>query len=293
MSSRNLEPGQFQIGDLIMGPWTRYSVESLDIGNYDVNVQDSQVQGANTTKFGQDTLKPAPLQLTINFRKNYLMENVVSLLRHPENVPALNFDDDPTLGDLQREWRAEEIMQTWGATKPLYFCGTDGVTRQFFGRPGKFAYKLHKIVGSQFYACQAEFRRLDTFAHSELEWFVVLERNVSQVITLTRGNAPSPVRFLLTGPMQHPIINFGAHQLELDWNIAAGSAVEISSYPWQTRIVDSNGLSLAAYLISENPYLDKVRFPDHTPMTISWNASGTTSASRMSLLWHDSYQVLD
>lgn len=291
MPSRNLEPGQFQIGNLVMGVGTLYSVESVDIGNYDVNVQDSQAQGANTIKFGQDSLKPAPMQMTINVRKNHLMESVVAYLKNPP--PELNFDDDPTLGDLQREWRAEEIMQEWGATKPLYFCGTDGITRQFFGRPGKFAYKKHKIIGSNYYQVQAEFRRLDTFAHSELEWFVVLNPDEPQTLELTRGDAPSPVRFLIVGPAIHPIINFGALQLELDWAIPPGGAVEISSYPWQIRIVDSNGLSLAAYLISENPYLDKVKFQDHTPMVVSWTATGLTGASKMSLLWHDAYQLMD
>jgi hypothetical protein len=102
-------------------------------------------------------------------------------------------------------------------------------------------------------------------------------------------------------------------QLELDWDIPPGVAVEICSYPWQRRIVDSNGLSLAAYLISENPYLDKVRFQDHEPKEISWTATGlveedppglpyhlpfqlgpaTSTASKMILLWHDAYQVLD
>jgi len=290
MPSRNLEPGQFQIGDLILGYYTLYSVESLDIGNYDVNIQDSQAQASNDTKFGQDTLKPAPLQLTINFRKNKQLGSVSALY---DSVPTLNFDDDPTLGDLQREWRAEEVMQQWGATKPLYFCGSDGVTRMFFGRPGKFGYKLQRIVNSQYYICQAEFRRLDTFAHSETEWYVVFDPSTPQDVTLTRGNAASWVRFLITGPANHPIINFGSHQLELDRNIPADTVVEISSYPWSRRIVDSNGLSLAAYLISDNPYLNKVRFEDHVPKTISWTASGTTDASKMTLLWHDAYQVLD
>lgn len=293
MPSRNLEPGQFQIGDLIMGTYTLYSVESMDIGNYDVNVQDSQAQASNTIKFGQDTKKPSPIQLTINFRKNKLMDNVVALLKHPEAV-SLNFDNDPTLGDLQREWRGDDVFGQWGATKPLYFCGTDGITRQFFGRPGKFAYKLHKLIGSQFYACTAEFRRLDTYAHSETEWFRAFVPNTPQSLTLLRGNAPSPIRILITGPAQHPIINFGSQQLELDWNIPAGGAVEICSYPWQTRVVDSNGLSLAAYLITTpSLYLDKLVFNDHETKLISWNATGTTGESFMTLLFHDAYQVID
>lgn len=289
MSSRNLEPGQFQLGDLIMGRHTLYAVEEFGIGNYDVNVQDYQAQSSNETGFGQDTLRPAPIQLTINFRPNAQLANVASLLANPK---MLDFSMDPTLGDLQREWRAEETLAEWGATKPLYFCGTDGITRMIYGRPGKFMYKLHRIVGSQYYQCAAEFRRLDTHAHSETEWYRVFDPDVPQTITLERGNAPSWVRFLITGPANHPIINFGSHQIELDYNVLTGQVVEICSYPWQRRAVTNDGLSVAAFLISEKPYLDRVRFQDHVPKLISWTATGTNANSKMTLLWRDAYQVI-
>jgi hypothetical protein len=59
--NRNLERGQYQLGDLIMGPYTPFKVESIDIGNYDMNAQDTQKQMSSEIDFGQDTLKPAPL----------------------------------------------------------------------------------------------------------------------------------------------------------------------------------------------------------------------------------------
>ncbi|AEK07474.1 minor tail protein [Mycobacterium phage Rope] len=290
MPSKNLEPGQFQIGNLVMGYYTMYSIERFDIGNYDVNVQDSQAQASNFIRFGQDTLKPAPVQLTINFRKNRQMANVSALLKDPV---VLNFDNDPGLGDLQREWRAEDVMLEWGATKPLYFCGSDGITRMFFGRPGKLAYQLQRVVDSLYYQCQAEFRRLDTFAYSETEWYHRFELNEPETLTLTRGNAPSWVRFLIQGPAKHPIINFGYHQLELDYDIPEGEIVEISSYPWSRRAVTSAGNSVAAYLIGEDPYLEHVRFNDHEAKEISWNATDTNENTSMVLLWHDAYQILE
>jgi len=209
---------------------------------------------------------------------------------------VLNFDNDPNLADLQREWRAEEIMQEWGAIKPLYFCGTDGITRMFFGRPGKFAYQKHKIIDGLFYICTAEFRRSDTFAFAEQEYFVPFPtKDTPQTVTLDRGNAPSWIRFLLVGPIDTPVINFGSKEITLHWSIPAGVAVEINSYPWSgRRVVASNGLSLAAYLeMNPDPYLDKLKFPVNTPTLISWTGTGTTSASGMSLLWYDAYQVMD
>lgn len=292
MTYKNLEPGQFQLGDLVMGEWTLFKIESLDIGNYDVNVQDFQPPASNELYFGQDSLKPAPIQLTINVQKNKVMENVVALTG---STKILNFDNDPNLADLQREWRATDVMQAWGRIKPLFFCGTDGITRQFFGRPGKFAYKLHKVRGSAFYACQAEFRRSDTFAFSETEYFETFDPDDDRSISLTRGNAPSWVRFLIVGPANNPIINFGSKAIELESNIPAGKVVEITSYPWLgRRVVDSDGLSLASKLVIEgDPYLEHVYFDNHSSKLISWTATSTTGASKMVLLWHDGYQVMD
>jgi hypothetical protein len=286
-----LEPGQFQLGELIMGPYTMFKVESMDIGNYDVNVQDSQAQDMSELRFGSDTLKPAPIQLTINVLVNKIHAGVAAITGDGR---TLNFDNDPNLEDLQREWRAEDIMQQWGAIKPLYFCGTDGITRMFFGRPGKFAYKHHRIVDSQYYQCTAEFRRSDTFAYSEQEYFATFARTVPQTVNLTAGNASSWVRFLLFGPMSEPVITFGPWTIELHQNIAPDTVVEINSYPWSgRRVVDTNGLSLAAYLeMTPEPYLSKLKFPVRTPYEIVWDATGTASESGMSLLWHDAYQVM-
>lgn len=291
MPSQNLEPGQFQLGNLIMGPYTMFKIESLDIGNYDVNVQDSQAQDMSELRFGSDTFKPAPIQLTINVLVNKVHAGVAAITNDGR---TLNFDSDPNLADLQREWRAEEIMQQWGAMKPLYFCGTDGITRMFFGRPGKFAYKHHRIVDSQFYQCQAEFRRADTFAYSEQEYFETLERTVPKTVTLSAGNAPSWVRFLLFGPMNEPVITFGPWTIQLHHNLPPDTAAEINAYPWSgRRVVRSDGLSLAAYLeMTPEPYLSKLRFPVNTPYEIVWDATGTTLASGLSILWHDAYQVM-
>lgn len=288
--NRNLEPGQYQIGNLILGPFTPFKIEAIDIGNYDVNVQDHQAQMSNEIRFGADTLKPAPLQLTINVMVNRAIPNIAGLT---SSTKTLNFENDPNLADLQREWRAEDVMQEWGAIKPLLFCGSDGVTRQFYGRPGKFAYQKHRQVDSSFYICQAEFRRSDTFAYSNIEYYVDLQPNSPRTLTRVNGNADSWVRFLIVGPAKHPVINWGTRQIELDWDIPEDVIVEISSYPWQRRVVDSNGLSLAAYIVTDRPYLDTIRFPFNDPLLVSWHATGLGADSRMRILWNDAYQVMD
>lgn len=292
MPTRNLEPGQFQLGDTIFGEHTLYKVESMDIGNYDVNVQDSQAQASNSIDFGIDTLKPAPIQLTINLLINKMLPNVAAAVN---STKVLNFDNDPNLDMLQEEWRAEDVMMEWGEMKPLYFCGTDGITRQFFGRPGKFSYRKARIINDVYYVITAEFRRADTFAYSETEWFVpFLTVGETQTISLTRGSAPSPVRIIIYGPANHPVITWGTKTISLDWDIPAGKAAEITSYAWLgRRVVDSDNLSLAAYLtISGEPYLDRLKLLHRSNIDISWTAVGTNTDSKMIVLWHDGYQVM-
>lgn len=300
--NRNLERGQYQLGDLIMGPYTPFKVESIDIGNYDINAQDTQNQMSSEINFGQDTLKPAPLQMTINVMVNRMLPNIAGLTN---DVRVLNFDDDPNLADLQREWRAEETLMNWGVIKPLLFCGTDGIVRQFFGRPGKFTYKKHKQIDGLYFQCQAEFRRSDTFAYSNTEFYVDFNYDVPQTITRVNGNASSWLRFIIAGPVAHPIINFGDRQIELDTThpdlatiypsgiIPAGVGVEISSYPWERRVVDSNGISLASYIVTDRPYLDTIRFPYNSPTVISWTGTSLGAGSNMRFMWHDAYQVMD
>lgn len=296
-TNRNLEPGQFQIGELVMGPYTPFKVESVDIGNYDVNAQDTQKQMSNEIDFGQDTLKPAPLQMTINFLKNRQLPNIAALTN---DIRTFNFDNDPNLGELQAEWRDETVLMNPGVLKPLLFCATDGITRQFFGRPGKFSYKKHRIEGSLYYICQAEFRRSDTFAYSNTEYYIDFNPDVPQTITRVNGDAPAWIRFLLVGPLNHPIINFGGRQIEIDTSenypsgiLPDGAAIEVSSYPHERRVVDSNGFSLAARIVTDRPYLDSLRFPNNDPTVISWTATNLGPNSRMRLTWHDGYQVMD
>jgi hypothetical protein len=256
-------------------------------------MQDYQVAGTNEIKFGQDTLKPMPLQMKINVRVNKLHEGMAALVRETR---SLNFDNDPNLSDLQREWRAPGVLGNWNVIKPLYFCGTDGITRQFFGRPGKFAYKKHKIRASQYYQCTAEFRRSDTFGYEQIESYVQLAPNSPQILFGTRGTAPSWSRWLIYGPANVPIIDFGNKQWQLNYNILPGDVVEVSSYPWSRRVLNLAGQSLSPYLQS-NDYLylddESWKIQNSTNTEVSWNATGTNADSKLIMLWYNGYQVMD
>lgn len=283
-----LLPGQYQIGNFVFGTHTNFKVDTVDIGNYDVNVQDFQIPTSDETRFGSDTLKPAPIQLTINALVNRTLDNVAQLTNDHRVIDY----SGSTLGQLQDEWRAEEIRSQWGVLKPLLYCGEDGITRRFYGRPGKFAYSKRPIKGL-FYQIQAEYRRSDTLCYSDIEYYIDFAANAPQTVTRSRGDAPNWLRMLIYGPAAHPVINFGTAQLELDYSIAPGELVEISSYPWARRIISSNGQSLSAYLIADSPYLSQIRLRHDLPIEIAWTATGLGGGSKMTLAWHDGYQVME
>jgi len=279
MANRNLEPGQYQIGDFVFGEHTLFNVESMDIGAYEVNVQDFQVPISDELRFGQDSLKPMPIQLTINARRNFLLPNMAALAGGSK-AATLNFDSDRRPGEFAKEWRSDEIRNKWGELKPLLICREDGRVVRVYGRPGKLAVPPLGRKG-QNQKIVAEFRRSDTLCYSDVEWYTALRAN--EIVTITRaedfdmGNAPCWLRFLLVGPMKHPIIQLGSLVIELNAELDIGDVVEISSYPWQRRVVRANdGLSLNAQLLS--PYLDKLKFDAESGVELSWTATDINSS---------------
>ena len=272
MPSRNLEPGQYQLGDFVFGAGTQFNVEEFEVAGWEVNVQDSQAQLSDELRFGSDSFRPNPIQIAMTASRNRVLSNVTALLKNPVDM---NFENDRHIGDFTREWRADEIRKNWGALKPLYVCRPDGHTVMVYGRPGKLAVS-REFPHSLTRKIVAEFRRSDTLAYNEFEWFVQARAGEKPLVLrssrLKQGDAPSWVRLLLVGPMTRPIINIGDITVELDHELEAGEIVEISSYPWQRRVVRLNdGLNLAAKLV--RPYLEHIAFDVDKPYEFSWNAT--------------------
>lgn len=109
-----------------------------------------------------------------------------------------------------------------------------------------------------------------------------------KVVQLIRGTAPSWIRIVITGPADHPIIDLGGLSVGLNTSIPAGKSVEINSYPTSRRIVNSDGLSLAAYL-DGTVTLDMLKLPVNVPIEISWTATNMDANSNMTLFWRDAY----
>lgn len=290
---RNLISGQYQIGDLVFGRGTTVPVEVFDPKPYDINAQDTQLSRNDEVYFGVDQLKPTTIEITFHVRYNWLLPHYVGL------IPNF-WSEMPTVADFAREWKADEIRQIPNQVKPLYKCGRDGITKIIFGRPGQFT-PADNPDFTEAVQCLGEFRRLDTFGYSLNETgFVLTQAAPNGTINGTQGNAPSWFRVLMTGPINHPIFTFtntyqrGDITIDFNYNVAVGEVVEISSYPWQRRIVNAATppLNLARKLIGDSPYLDRMRFANNASMAVTMAGAGMTGATKAVVLWHDAYQVV-
>jgi hypothetical protein len=72
------------------------------------------------------------------------------------------------------------------------------------------------------------------------------------------------------GPLTHPIVSVGTVQIELGIDITSNTVLEVSSYPWMRRIVDSNNVNWRAALIGSSQYLDQLQIPPQTEVALRW-----------------------
>lgn len=267
MGYRNLVPGQYQIGELVMGRGTTILVNEFDAQAYDINVQDYQVGMADETRFGQDQFKPTTIQMKISVLYNEMLDTFKHLR------PAF-WRDQPRVEHLASAWRADAVRRRPGEMVPFYLCGKDGEERIVFGRPGQFsASKLMSQVQGQAVDCVAEFRRADIYNYSVEEKVAnILKNDKPTEITRSEGDAPSWLRLIASGPMTNPVFNIGESEIRLHHTIQEGEMIEISSYPWQRRAVDSNRLNIAAYITGNAPYLDRLALQPYTTTHIRWSS---------------------
>lgn len=285
--SKNLRPYQWQIGDLVFGEHTKYPVVGVTIATYNVNNQDYQIPLSNETRMGQDTLQAGPITFTMGVFDNAPMQHGYNSL--PDD---LILKSSKLLTALQREWKADDIRLQWGALKPLIYCDGYGSVRQIYGRPRKFTY-TRKRPGSQFHKVTAEYARIDTLTYTDTEYSAPLTVGAPPVsYTRDGGDAPAWYRVLLDGPQVNPLVIVGDDQIQLQHTIADGVTVEVNSYPWSRRIVDSNGINWRTTLIGNSKYLDRLTIPADTSTPMSWTATGTGAHSRCRVLWRDAYNTV-
>lgn len=296
-----MEPFQYQLGGINFGRNTSIPISKVDVQTYNVQNQDFQVDRTDENRFGIDTLVPGPIIFTMAVQENYILPQFTSLYPgglDPDDLFALR---GTVIGQLARAWKAKSTRMSWGAVMPLFCCTRDHEILRIYGRPGKFQYAPRYNDNTQWIDIQAEFRRADTFAHSNIEYYVgdpVISENglapdaVPVTIERGLGDGDSWVRVLIVGPATHPVITYGEHTIELDLVIPAGVSLEVSSYPWSRRVVDSNGVNWRAKLVGETLYLDQIQFLTGDSIDISWTCTGSSADSMMYFLWRECYNVV-
>ena len=273
-----LTKGQYQIGDIVFGAGTNIIVTNFQAQSYDVNAQDYQISRSDETRFGFDTFKPTTISMNLEVIYNWLLD--------PFKNTIPNFwADKPTVSDLATEWRANDIRNSWGAIKPLFFCGRDNINKMVFGRPGQFS--AEKVShNSTVVKCVAEFRRADTLVYAVDESAKALTGSTNVIRSV--GDSDSWCRIIIPGPATNPAIQIGNNTIQVNTTVVSGKLLEINSYPWSRRIVNRDGLNLRNSLSSSSIYLDKLKLPMGT--STARIVSGATSAT---LYWRDAWSAID
>jgi hypothetical protein len=297
-----MQPYQYQLGGITFGRDTNIPVSKVDIQPYNVTNQDFQIDRTDENRFGIDTLVPAPIIFTMAVQENYILpqfRNVLPAGIDPDDLFAMR---GTVLAQLAKTWKSKEVRSFWGAVVPLLYCTREGEVLRIYGRPGKFQYIPRTSDRTIWIDVQAEFRRGDTFAHSNVEYYVGepdspytgnMPPGIAPVTAVRGpGDGDSWIRALIQGPATHPIINYGGNTIELDLTVNAGVTLEISSYPWARRVVDSNGINWRAKVIGDTKYLDQIVFPAETEMDISWSCTGSNSDTGLYWMWREAYNVI-
>lgn len=282
-----LEEGQFQIGDVVFGKRTNILVTTFTKESYEIQSADLPLARTDEIRFGKDSFTPTPITFELAVLDNY---DVFRGPAYPIGVPA-----DQAQQTLANEWRADGVRGTWNAQKPLYYCQR-GSQRVVFGRPRKFTQAWARRQ-ADYLPIVAEYQPVDPLSYGATEYGATVTATATGVmpgaIVRSGGSVEGWCRFVINGPINHPIIELSNGQkIDINYNVPAGVVVEISSYPWTRRIVTSTGLSLAANLLAGSPYLDEIRTPPNATMNFGLHGAGTTGATSLIALWREAYATL-
>lgn len=159
MTLTTLAKGQFKLGNIVFGAGTNILVTQFDAQPYDLNVQDYQITRSDSIRFGYDSFKPTTISINMEVIYNWKL---------PPYPNGTFWANKPTVEDLARVWRGDDVRTVWGSMMPLYFCGRSGIQKMILGRPGQFTAERpsHK---STIVKCVGEFRRADTVVYSAVE----------------------------------------------------------------------------------------------------------------------------
>lgn len=281
----NLREGQYQIGDLLFGNGTMIRVNSVEATGYTSNANDYQNPLSDEIRFGKDFITPATLLFDVGIMDNYALPGY--------SIPGI-VRGDTLMEAMHKEWRADEVRQFWGYQKSIIYKRA-GQQRRVFGRPRAFSAQPRKDKPG-FYAVTCDYQRSDSFSYDDTEKSVSVvptgAGTTSANIVRTGGKAPTWVQVFIIGPINNPVLKFGnLFTMSIQHNLAAGKIIELNSYPWERRVIDSDGFNLNPKLIAPSVYLDQARLPAETTIPVGLSGSSTTGATQAIFNWREAYHA--
>lgn len=281
--------GQYEIAGYRFGTNTQLMVSSVTFEGYEVNASDFNRENTDEMVFGRDTLKPGLVTFELGALDNYMLSTL-------GDAPGFKRSRE-VLEDFTKAWRGDSIRGLWNEYLPMYYK-RHGQERAIFGRPRKINALPHANKrGNIPITCQ--YQTADTFTYSRKEWYndgppvAFGTRNIAINRDLLDGPAPAWFSLIIEGPITNPKIQVGPDMtIELQASITAGQFIEISSYPWRRRVINSSSQTLSAFLIGDSPYMDEMKIPPKVLTTVGLSGSGTSGATKLSVLWREAYYAV-
>lgn len=292
--TNRLMDGQYRIGDFVFGSNTNVRIVNFSKESDETQNMDLPVSRTDELRFGKDSITPTPITLEMLVLDNH---NIIT--GEPIGIQAGEAQER-----LKYEWRNDGGRKVWNSQKPLYYCRR-GIQKVVFGRPRKFTQgwdRKHDCL-----RIVADYQPVDVMSYGateygdtvlptpvgELPGTIVRGDLIERGVRVPGGSCDGWCRFILNGPINKPVIELSTGQkITIDYNIPAGVVVEVSSYPWQRRVVTSTNLSLSARLIDNSPYLDEIRVPPNETVHFGLHGTGTTSETNIIGLWREAYTTV-
>ncbi len=294
----SLGEGQWQLGEVKFGRGTPITVANVDIGAYEHKLSDIQISQTDELRMGRDFFTPGVLTFDMGILNNRLLPSMAAITRnggvgYPERYEIQGAQ--PLMEKLVATWRNDATRKRFGYLNYLRYCKF-GMQKRIYGRPRKITTNIFNSA-NEYVPILAEFQRVDTLSYDDSESYVTGAPAAYGTYPIQAqrvgGKTATWVRYLIQGPINHPKINVkDQYEIELNYNVPVGVVVEITSYPWERRVITSLGQNISPLMIGNSPYMEKIVLQPSSISEIGLSGSATTADTGLVVLWREAYATL-
>ena len=282
---------QWSIDGVVMGPGTRYNVQSFAFGGADYRVQDAPRPGIDGDRFGVDTLGGRLITLDLNTdayteHDGLAWNRALSAAWDAEHVRR-----EPGATQILRWRRGQQVMRAYGRSREyladhgIDWTGNIGVTATF------------RTVEPRFYD-DDEHREDISFVPEQVGGLVgdltgdlvASGAGVAERGFVIGGDCPTWMAVAIYGPITDATIEFaGQWHVTITGSIAADEWVLIDPTPWGGPDVRrSDGANYAGRLTMASRLLTDMKLAPGGHMA-TLLGSDPTGTSRAAIYWRDCY----